>query len=144
MRRPGPLWTMLVPMKYALLFSLALTGSCVLTSAETPGQLREGVLRDTSTAPFGTLGVELAVEVGRLIRAHQCVSVKRAPLRVAAKRPLLLSSFIRYPCSFLIPRSWQVLPFSQDPLGGQEHGQDDQRCPSVPQGYAFGPLVSQW
>lgn len=63
MRRPGPLWTMLVPMKYALLFSLALTGSCVLTSAETPGQLREGVLRDTSTAPFGTLGVELAVEV---------------------------------------------------------------------------------
>lgn len=36
-----------------------LFASCVMTSAGTPGQLREVVMRDTATAPYGSLGVEL-------------------------------------------------------------------------------------
>jgi len=50
-------------MKLTLFLCLPLAGACVTTTAGTPGQLREGVLRDTSTAEYGTLGVELAVEV---------------------------------------------------------------------------------
>lgn len=57
-------------MKCALLLPLFLATSCVMTTAGTPDPLRDAVLRDTSTAAYGTLGAELGVEVDPGDRQH--------------------------------------------------------------------------
>jgi len=61
---------MLWGMKSALILPLSVLTSCVMTTAGTPGALRDAVVRDTSTAAYGTLGVELGVEVDPGDRQH--------------------------------------------------------------------------
>ena len=59
-RAPGP---MLWGMKSLLMLTLILSSSCAMTTAGTPGGLRQSVLRDTATAPEGSLGAEMGVTI---------------------------------------------------------------------------------